>query len=84
MEKGSVSNTSGENVAKMTLQDYYSSLPEATCPKTEFLNKAAEKCGVSLSTVRNWIKFGMKPSNPNHMEVMAELTGIDASELWKG
>lgn len=82
MKKDVLSNTFSDKVKKMTLQGYYLSLPEATCPKTEFLNKVADKCGVSLSTVRNWIRFGMKPSNPNHIVILSELTGIEASDLW--
>lgn len=76
-------NTSVKNCSKLTLKDYYSALPEASCPKTEFMNEVAKQCGVSFSTVRNWIRFGMKPSNPKHVEILSQLTGIDAEDLWK-
>nr|WP_308533130.1 hypothetical protein [uncultured Prevotella sp.] len=66
----------------MTLQGYYKGLPDATCPKTDFVNKIASKTGVTSSTVRNWIFYGMKPSNENHIKVLVEVTGIPANELW--
>lgn len=76
-------NTSPKKSEKMTLNDYYSALPYASCPKTEFMNEVAKECGVSLSTVRNWIRFGMRPNNPKHIEILSRLTGIDAEYLWK-
>ena len=76
-------NTSVKIRPKLTLKDYYFGLPEASCPKTEFMNEVAKQCGVSFSTVRNWIRFGMKPSNPKHVEILSQLTGIDAEDLWK-
>lgn len=82
MKKDDLTNTFSKKVQKMTLKDYYSSLPEASCPKTDFLNDVAERCGVSLSTVRNWIRYGMKPSNPNHIDILVDITGIKAEELW--
>ena len=83
MKNNEKTNISSKNCSKLTLKDYYSALPEASCPKTEFMNEVAKKCGVSLSTVRNWIRFGMKPSNPKHVEILSQLTGIDAEDLWK-
>lgn len=67
---------------KMTLRGYYESLPDATCPKTDFINEIASKTGVTSSTVRNWIFYGMKPANENHIGVLVEVTGIPADKLW--
>lgn len=67
---------------KMTLRGYYESLPDATCPKTDFINEVASKTGVTSSTVRNWIFYGMKPANENHIGVLVEVTGIPADKLW--
>jgi hypothetical protein len=67
---------------KMTLRGYYESLPDATCPKTDFINEIASKTGVTSSTVRNWIFYGMKPANENHIGVLVEITGIPADKLW--
>lgn len=72
-----------KNCSKLTLKDYYSALPEASFPKTEFMNEVAKQCGVSISTVRNWIRFGMRPSNAKHVEILSQLTGIEAENLWK-
>lgn len=40
---------------KITLKDYYSNLPNATHPKTEFINEVIKKTGVSFTAVRNWV-----------------------------
>ena len=34
---------------KITLKDYYSNLPNATHPKTEFINEVIKKTGVSFT-----------------------------------
>lgn len=72
-----------ENKEKITLQGYYEKLPEAEYPKTNFINTVVSKTGVSTATVRNWIFYGMKPANDKHINVLVELTGIPAEELWE-
>lgn len=71
-----------EKSQKMTLQGYYDSLPSSTHPKTDFVNMIASQCGVSTATVRNWIAYGMRPSNPHHIELLSQITGIPQNELW--
>lgn len=71
-----------KNKEKMTLRGYYENLPDATCPKTDFINEVASKTGVTSTTVRNWIFYGMKPANENHINVLVDVTGIPANELW--
>ena len=71
-----------KNKEKMTLRGYYEGLPDAECPKTNFVNSIVAKTGVSATTVRNWIFYGMKPANDKHISVLVELTGIPAEELW--
>ena len=66
---------------KMTLRGYYSSLPEAMHPKTEFVNKVAKLTGASTASVRNWI-LGMKPQNHEHIKILSEVTGISEDCLW--
>lgn len=83
MRKVEKTNILAENVPKMALKSYYDNLPDASCPKTEFLNEVQKKTGVSASTVRNWIRFGMKPTNPQHRKIVSEITGIPSEELWK-
>lgn len=69
--------------SKMTLKDYYMSLPDATHPKTDFMNEVAREANVSVATVRNWVIYGMKPSNPDNLELLSKKTGIPVDELWK-
>ena len=66
----------------MTLRGYYKSLPNSSHPKTEFVNDIAAKTGVSTATVRNWIVYGMRPNNPEHVQILSEITGIPVNELW--
>lgn len=72
-----------KNKEKMTLRDYYECLPDASCPKTDFINKVTSKTGVTSSTVRNWIFYGMKPANENHIMALTDITGIPENELWE-
>lgn len=67
----------------MTLKGYYESLPASTNPKTQFVNEIIRRTGVSSATARNWIYYGMKPSNPNHVKILTEITGIEEEDLWK-
>lgn len=72
-----------EKNKKMTLKGYYDALPFKVCPKTAFVVEMAMKCNVSTNTVRNWIQFKMKPSNPEHCKILSEATGIPVEELWQ-
>lgn len=67
----------------MTLKDYYSNLPDASHPKTDFVNEVAREAGVSVGTVRNWLIYGMKPQNRKHVDILVRKTGIPVDELWK-
>lgn len=82
MESISKTNILEVNTSIITLEDYYKKLPDATYPKSNFIRDVAAKCGVSEVTVRNWIKYGMKPNNPEHVVILSEMTGIDALNLW--
>lgn len=83
MEKVRLPNSLEEKSSKMTLKDYYLSLPDASYPKTEFINKIALETGVTASTVRNWIKYGMKPNSKEHVAILSRETGIPEDELWE-
>jgi len=72
-----------DKVEKMTLRGYYNSLPHASYPKTAFINAVVQRCNVSVVTVRNWIRLGMRPSNPEHIRILSEMTGIAKNDLWK-
>ena len=71
-----------KNKEIITLRGYYAGLPEAECPKTNFINTIVARTGVSATTVRNWIFYGMKPANENHVNILVDVTGIPANELW--
>lgn len=66
----------------MTLKGYYKNLPESTHPKTEFINEITRRTGVSFTAARNWVVYGMKPNNPEHISVLSEITGISPEDLW--
>ncbi len=72
-----------EKVAKMTLKGYYLQIPDASHPKTDFVNEIAMEAGVSVATVRNWIIYGMKPANKSHIDILVRKTGIPAEDLWE-
>ena len=66
----------------ITLRGYYKNLPEATHPKTDFLRAIAKRCDVTETTVRNWVRYGFKPNNSEHIQVLSEMTGIPVENLW--
>lgn len=72
-----------KNVRKMTLRGYYSQLPDANHPKTDFVNEVAIEAGVSAATVRNWVIYGMRPQNKSHIEILSRKTGIAVEDLWE-
>ena len=66
----------------ITLRGYYKNLPEPTFPKRDFIQKIATECNVTLATANNWVKYGIRPNNPNHIRILSEITGIPAENLW--
>lgn len=73
----------GTKNQKMTLKGYFLKLPNVIHPKTDFMNKVAQEANVSVSTVRNWVKYGMRPKNREHIDVLVRVTGIPADRLWE-
>ena len=72
-----------KNLQKMTLKGYYMQMPDATHPKTDFMNEIAAEAGVSVGTVRNWVIYGMKPQNKAHVDILVRKTGIPAEQHWE-
>lgn len=72
-----------EKSSKIPLEGYYEGLPEASFPKTSFVNETARDCNVSVATVHNWIHGKTKPERPEHRKYLSEKTGIPEDELWK-
>lgn len=67
----------------MDLKSYYENLERETPPKTKFLKEISSLCGVTETTVRNWISYNIKPTNPEHIKIISEKTGIPEADLWK-
>lgn len=82
MESINNSNSFVKNEQIITLKGYYLNLPDSTHPKTEFINEVIKRTGVSFTTARNWVIYGMKPNNPEHVKALVEITGIPAANLW--
>jgi len=76
-------NKKAEKVQKFPLEGYYDSLPEATFPKTSFVNETAQDCGVSVATVHNWMHGKTKPEKEEHRQYLSKKTGIPVEEIWK-
>ena len=60
------------------LKKYYDGLAN----KTSFVNEVCYKTGRSSATVRNWIKYGMKPADSKDIDVLSDITGLDRKNLW--
>ena len=83
MENNQSSKELGEKKPKLSLRGYYLGLPRPVAPKTDFVRKVSERCGVDVQTVRNWCLYGMKPNSKEHIRILSEMTGIEESELWE-
>lgn len=82
MKSDNKTNTLKPKSKIMTLKGYYKSLPDPTYPKKDFINTIAERCNVTLTTANNWIKYGIKPNNLEHVQILSEITGISPEHLW--
>lgn len=69
-------------MSKLVLTNYYDSLPKLSAPKTDFVREVALKCGVVEPTVRLWVKGESRPSNPEHLKILSDITGIEESKLF--
>lgn len=67
---------------KLTLEGYYKGLPRRRSPRYDFISEVVKRCNVREQTVRNWILYGIRPQQKQHIEVLSELTGIKAEDLW--
>lgn len=82
MESVRQTNTLTEKKQKMTLRGYYNSLPRVIQPKQEFMRKVVERTGVTETTVRNWVLYGIEPQKVEYKRVICEITGLSEEELW--
>jgi hypothetical protein len=82
MKKEKKQTVGAEKQRPLTLKGYYLGLPKPTFPKREFVDGIARECNVSTTTVRNWIMYGFKPENVEHIRVLSRFSGIPMNELW--
>jgi len=66
----------------MTLTSFYEELPNAAAPKTEFVKKVADRCGLDAGTVRLWVKGKTKPGKREYLAILSEETGIEIEKLF--
>lgn len=85
MKTADISNICEKKTSKITLKDYYKSLPKPVTfsEKQKFLERIAQRCDVSDTTVRNWCMYGFKPQKKEHVAILAEETGIPAEDLFE-
>lgn len=69
--------------SQTNLTSFYKSLPKPVAPKTEFVERVAERCEVDIQTVRNWVSGMNKPSNDEYIKILVEETGIEAGKLFE-
>ena len=69
-------------INKMTLKCYYENLPRRTQPKDDFLKAVAQRCDVTVTTVRNWILYNRRPQKERYVDILSELSGLKKEELW--
>lgn len=67
---------------KISLSEYYHSLPVAIYPKTGLIREITIRCNVSQNTARNWIFGACRPANEHHLDILSEITGIDKTNLF--
>lgn len=60
------------------LKEYYRALEK----KTAFVNEVCYRTGRTAATVRNWVKYGMRPNDSKDIEILVQVTGIPADKLW--
>ncbi len=75
-------NIKQDEKRKMTLKSLYLSFPKRTSPRAEFAEMIAERCGVTVTTARNWLLYSMRPNNPEHIAILSEITGIAPEDMW--
>jgi hypothetical protein len=79
-------NTLEDQKGKMTLRDYFLSLPETNivAPRRKLMESIARQCNVPLTTVRSWFVYGIKPRDNKEqvIEVLAKETGISPEDMW--
>lgn len=83
MKSSSISNNSESAKSKMTLRNYFKSLPPTSYPRQDFLKKIMKKTGCPYTTVRSWFLYGIKPREQRVIDILREETGIAPEDMWE-
>lgn len=85
MKKTDFTNASVRKERKMTLRDYFFSLPSAMeiAPRSNLIREVANKCGVSVGAARSWLAYGVKPRKKEYIDALTEITGINREDLFE-
>lgn len=72
---------------RVTLKDYFQSLPETSivAPRRKLLERIAERCNVPMTTARSWFVYGIRPRESREyvLAVLQEETGIAPEDMWE-
>ena len=88
MENIQLSKDLVEKSEILSLRGYYNRLPERIAPKQKFLEDVQSECyrltgtRPTLTTVRNWVLYGLKPKNHVFVDAIVNVTGIKEENLW--
>lgn len=74
-------NTFEAQDGKMTLMDYYQSIPKY--PKQDFIKEICKRCDVNENTVRNWLAGRNLPQKASYLRTLSEMTGIPEENLFE-
>lgn len=82
MKSQTSASESAVNLHTITLNGYYTALADTPNPKKDFVDRVAKRCKVKPRTVHSWIKNRRRPSNPKHLLILSEESGIPLENLW--
>jgi hypothetical protein len=78
-----MANSFNEKDGKLSLMGYYYGLPDPSNPKVDFKLEVMSKCKITEGTFFNWISGRTRPSDPKHLAILSEITGIKEEDLWQ-
>lgn len=77
------SNTFCGEKRKITLRSYYTELPEAQNPRKDLIDEVCKRCNVPYTTARSWFLYNIRPSKPENIVKLSEITGISPEDMWE-
>ena len=84
MKSTEKANTLQQTTRKITLRDYYNSLPDAkqVAPRKALIERISQRCNVPFSTARSWLAYEIKPRYEPYLRILSEETGIAIEDLY--